>query len=106
MRLFKGIERAFARWRQERLQKRIMKEYGQSGMVEKFIGWQSHGAENAIGKYSNIWVCWWQGEENMPPVVQVCYRQLRKMACGHPVVLITEENCKDYVNIPQFIWEK
>lgn len=106
MRLFKGIERAFARWRQERLQKRIMKEYGQSGMVEKFMGWQSHGAENAIGKDSNIWVCWWQGEENMPPVVQVCYRQLRKMACGHPVVLITEENCKDYVNIPHFIWEK
>ena len=23
-----------------------------------------------------IWVCWWQGKESMPPIVQTCFRSL------------------------------
>lgn len=53
-----------------------------------------------------VWVCWWQGEENMPKMVQMCYRSLRDNANGHPVHLITKENYKDYVTFPDHILRK
>ena len=53
-----------------------------------------------------IWVCWWQGEENMPDLVTTCYRSLLKNSNGHPVILITKDNYKDYVSFPEHIMEK
>lgn len=52
-----------------------------------------------------IWVMWWQGEQNMPPIVKACYDQLRKVA-KQKIVLITETNYTQYVNIPDYILEK
>ena len=108
MQLFKGIERAIARLRQKGTLKRVMTVYGQQEVVKKYIDNTDNLLENnsPIGDTSNIWVCWWQGEENMPEVVKVCYRSIKKLSGKHPVVLITEDNLKDYVQLPQFIMDK
>lgn len=53
-----------------------------------------------------IWVCWWQGKEQMPPVVLACYHSLIKYAGNHPIHLITLNNVTDYVNMPDYIFEK
>lgn len=108
MKLFKGIERAIARIRQKRTLKRVMTVYGQEKVIKKYIGdYGIYGdRREIIGSNSNIWVCWWQGEEKMPDVVKICYRSIKKMSGKHPVVLITDYNCKDYVKLPQFIWDK
>ena len=108
MQLFKGIERAIARLRQKRTLKRVMNVYGQQEVVKKYIDNTDNLLMNnsPIGDTSNIWVCWWQGEENMPEVVKVCYRSIKKLSGKHPVVLITEENLKNYVQLPQFIMDK
>ena len=108
MQLFKGIERAIARLRQKRTLKRVMNVYGQKEVVKKYIDNTDNLLMNnsPIGDTSNIWVCWWQGEENMPEVVKVCYRSIKKLSGKHPVVLITEENLKNYVQLPQFIMDK
>ena len=108
MQLFKGIERAIARLRQKRTLKRVMNVYGQQEVVKKYIDNTDNLLKNnsPIGNTSNIWVCWWQGEENMPEVVKVCYRSIKKLSGKHPVVLITEDNLKDYVQLPQFIMDK
>ena len=108
MQLFKGIERAIARLRQKRTLKRVMNVYGQQEVVKKYIDNTDNLLKNnsPIGDTSNIWVCWWQGEENMPEVVKVCYRSIKKLSGKHPVVLITEDNLKDYVQLPQFIMDK
>ena len=108
MQLFKGIERAIARLRQKRTLKRVMNVYGQQEVVKKYIDNTDNLLMNnsPIGDTSNIWVCWWQGEENMPEVVKVCYRSIKKLSGKHPVVLITEDNLKDYVQLPQFIMDK
>lgn len=61
---------------------------------------------NTIGTKSPIWVCWWQGKENMPEIVKICYNNLIKNSCEHPVILITEHNFTDYVELPEFIIDK
>lgn len=53
-----------------------------------------------------IWVCWWQGEENMPDLVKACYNSLRENANGHTVNLVTKENYNQYVKIPDYILYK
>lgn len=107
MQLFKGIERSLARLKQRFILNRIMNEFGQRDIVDKFKQWQSGTECNIIGETSNIWICWWQGEEQMPQIVQTCYRQIKKMSGNHPVVLITDENYRDFVHqLPLFIIEK
>lgn len=54
--------------------------------------------DNAI-----IWVCWWQGERNMPTIVGKCFSQLKKHSNAHPVVLITKDNYKEYTQFPSNI---
>lgn len=54
----------------------------------------------------NIWVMWWQGEKGMPPIVNACYQQLKKVAYDKKIVLLTQENVYDYVTIPDDIKKK
>lgn len=42
----------------------------------------------------------------MPPVVRSCYKSVLKNAEKHPVILVTENNITEYVDIPQYIYEK
>ena len=53
-----------------------------------------------------IWMCWWQGEENAPEIVRACIDSVRRNAGGHEVVVITDENLSDYVDIPEWVLEK
>jgi hypothetical protein len=63
--------------------------------------------DHEIGKHSNkVWVCWLQGMERAPLLVQVCYASLCKNLTGREVILLTEDNIKDYVWFPDFIEEK
>ncbi len=54
----------------------------------------------------NIWICWWQGKENAPEIVKKCINSIEKNAGNHPVIILTEDNYKEYVNIPEWIQEK
>ncbi len=69
-----------------------------------------HQAESEQGSTitseSTIWVCWWQGEGQMPPIVKVCYDSIRRHAQQHRVVLVTEQNFAQYVELPDYILRK
>lgn len=54
----------------------------------------------------NIWVCWWQGKENAPEIVKKCINSIEKNAGTHPVIILTEDNYKEYVDIPEWVEEK
>ncbi len=90
-------------------------------IIEKYLRAQGYGAifsdinmlpnatslkENEDNKKGNIWVCWWQGERNMPEMVKKCFGSIIKRSNGHPVKLITFDNYKDYVSIDERIVEK
>lgn len=53
-----------------------------------------------------IWVCWLQGEANMPDIVRTCYNSVKANADGREVVLITNDNVEKYISIPKFIKDK
>ncbi len=55
-----------------------------------------------------IWCCWWQGEEQMPELVQLCHARLNQIIPADKVELrlVTLENYKELVRIPEHIIEK
>ncbi len=52
-----------------------------------------------------VWIFWWQGKESMPDIVKACFNSVQKIYTNR-VVLITKENFKQYVDIPNYILEK
>lgn len=54
-----------------------------------------------------IWVCWFQGKENLPELCRACVEQMKKT---HPqnaeLVFLTNANYKDYIGFPDYINEK
>lgn len=55
---------------------------------------------------SPIWVCWLQGEGQMPPLVKWCYESVKAHSGSHPLNLVTMDNYTRYVTIPDYIIEK
>ena len=55
---------------------------------------------------NKVWVCWFQGMENAPALVQKCYRSLQQNLPHREIILLTEENYRQYVQLPVFIEEK
>lgn len=52
-----------------------------------------------------IWVMWWQGISNMPPIVKACYDNLKSVS-SQKVVLITKSNYHEWIEIPSYIVRK
>lgn len=55
---------------------------------------------------NKVWFCWFQGIENAPDLIKNCYRSLKENLANREIVIITEENYKDYVEFPDYIIEK
>lgn len=58
-------------------------------------------------KSKEIWWCWLQGIENAPPLVKACLRSVEML--GDKVNIVTAENFKKYIHVPDYIldkWEK
>ena len=57
---------------------------------------------------NNIYVFWWQGIENAPEIIKICYKSLLKNydINSQKVILIDSTNYKKYVEIPTYIIEK
>ena len=53
-----------------------------------------------------IWVCWWNGIDMMPPLVKTCYESILRYSNGYQVTLITKYNYTDYFTVPDYIIEK
>lgn len=62
--------------------------------------------QDSVRNNDKIWVCWLQGEENMPLIVNLCYQNMRKKSNEHEVILISLNNYSEYVNIPDYIITK
>ena len=55
-----------------------------------------------------VWVCWWQGEDQMPEIVKACYHSLQMNLPEDEteIHLITWGTLENYVDFPDFIMEK
>lgn len=53
-----------------------------------------------------LWVCWLQGEDNAPEIVKCCIKNMRKYAAEYEVVVVTNENLRDFISLPKYVYEK
>lgn len=54
-----------------------------------------------------IWICWWQGYDNMPELCKLCYESVkRNLPQDCELHLITKDNYSEYILIPDNILEK
>lgn len=52
-----------------------------------------------------IFSIWFQGEENAPELVKVCFRRLRE-TYGDRYIVLDNKNLRKWVKLPEFIWQK
>ena len=84
------------------------------------INYLRENFSNVIKKYKNssnknnaapntnapIWSLWWQGEEQAPEIVKLCFSNIRKNCYSHTFNVITKKNFSDYVELPEYITKK
>lgn len=84
-----------------RIISKLRKKYRKS--IAQF---QAQYAPQPRERSNKVWVCWLQGMENAPALVQKCYRSLQENLTDREIILLTEENYRDYVTFPVYIQEK
>ena len=58
-------------------------------------------------KESNkLWIFWWQKMDNAPYIVQKCYQSVRQYFDDKDIILITQDNYKQFTEFPQYIIDK
>lgn len=55
---------------------------------------------------NKVWVLWLQGMDNAPDIVKTCYKSLVNNLSDREIVLLTEENYRDYITFPDYIQKK
>ena len=65
------------------------------------------GVKRNIGEKIPVWVCWLQGEKNMPEICRACVNRMRKILPNKfELILLTYDNYLSYIDIPNEIVEK
>lgn len=84
---------------QYKTQKRLYKEFGH--IMKEYVD------DETIPKHQSnkVWVCWLQGMDNAPLLVQRCYHSLVKHLTDREIIVLTEENISKYIDIPLHIQE-
>lgn len=53
-----------------------------------------------------IWICWFQGEENAPDIVRMCISSVKEAFNDYDIIVITDKNIDEFIQIPQYIKDK
>ena len=93
---------AITRWKEKVIIDWLREHCG--SVVEKYKSLStaeiSRGEVNSDGV---IWSIWWQGEENAPEIVKMCFAGMNRHRGNHPLKIITQDNYRDYIDIPEHI---
>lgn len=57
-------------------------------------------------KSNFVWFCWFQGIDNAPDVVKECYNSICRNLENKRIIVITEDNYCDYIDLPDYLKEK
>lgn len=53
----------------------------------------------------NIWIFWMQGIDNAPDIVKSCMNSVRHFAPDYEIHIVTQDNIKQYVSLPDHIYK-
>lgn len=90
--------RNISAWRHRKIEEDILKIVGNIELSKNM-----NKPINDNPSRAPIWFCWFQGEDNLPEIPKLCLTMLRKYSNNHPVIVITQDNYRDYVEIPSRI---
>ena len=75
--------------------------------IYKFVPpYEPQGRKKSDVPANCIWQLWWQGEEQMPDIVRFCTDSVRKCNPDRRVILLTQANLSDYIDLPEHILKK
>ena len=77
-----------------------------AALINKYSAATLDNCPKVLPKDYKIWYCWFQGEENLPPLVRCCYNSLKMNAGKYKIIFIDEKNYADYVKLPEYIVKK
>lgn len=79
-----------------------------SDIIEKYKKLFLEIQENTeIKKEKYIWICWFQGGEDMPDIVRTCIGSIKKnVGDDIKIIVLTVDNLYEYVSFPKHISEK
>ena len=81
--------------------RKLRKKYRK--FIKNFTENYQHSPQTRSNK---VWVCWLQGMDATPELVQRCYRSLQENLTDREIVVLTEDNYRDYVQFPAHVQEK
>lgn len=87
---------------QLKVKQKLEKKY--RGTLEEFD--KNYDQSLSHDSSNKVWICWFQGMENAPALVQKCYESVKKNLTDREVILITSDNMEQYVTFPDYIIEK
>ena len=94
------------------LNKKFKIDYNKNYIVREYLKKYTYSPTESfqISKIESlelpIWQLWFQGEESAPAIVKRCLDSVRKFSGNRKVILLTEDNIREYVELPQYIWDK
>lgn len=86
--------------RRSRIYRRLEKKY--QHILE--AGVEPEAGKSPSSNY--VWVCWFQGLEQAPPLVKACVSSLQKNMPDREIIILTEETIPKYVEFPDYIVKK
>lgn len=96
------ISRRLFAWKHQVIDKFLYDE--NRDIIEKYKN-EKHTGLN-IAKDCPIWILWWQGYDNAPEIVKMCIDSVIRNKGNHEVILLDENNLKEYVQIDEMVYQK
>lgn len=95
---------AVTRWKDKCILDWLRKKY--STVIQKYRHKVSGITSSHSYSTAPIWSVWWQGEENAPELVKMCFASINKHRGTHTFRIITEANYREYIDLPEHIIRK
>lgn len=100
------LGKKFNFYKHESAKKYIRTQYAHIIQELKEIEAEKKNKETSISEKQNVWIFWWQGEAEMPIIVEQCIASVKKNMGNHQIIILSEENLFKYVNVPDEIYSK
>ncbi len=96
---------AITRWKDRCILRWMKEHYGDIIRKYKQKEFCSLNGENPVDP-APIWSVWWQGVENAPEMVKMCFASVNRHRGKHPFIIITKDNYQEYIDLPEYILKK
>ena len=72
----------------------------------KLIARSTRGDVPTGTRPKRIFILWLQGLEKAPELVRACAASVSEQLPGYQIIVLTEENIREYTDLPDYIWKK